>query len=159
METEPAEEEASSEDHTEETAQQEQGPSDGSVQKIPVEVEKHPDEVAIVDERPAEVPPVEEEKPFAVSMDVSGYEPGEVKVEVSDDGVPSVTGFHEERASATGLPTVTRQFKRFYVLPKKHVGEVRAEVCRDGVLKISAAETTQTKEIEIKTQQQEASKQ
>ena len=73
---------------------------------------------------------------FQVSMNVRGFNPDELKVQVQDR-VVTVTGEHEERQDEHGY--IARSFKRRFVIPEDvQMKNVTSNVTKDGMLSVTA---------------------
>jgi HSP20 family molecular chaperone IbpA len=75
---------------------------------------------------------------FEIDMDISGYEPEEVKVSVKGN-ILSISGSHEVRG-ADGFTYSSRNFSRTYTLPDDIIKEgIRSVILADGhTMKIEA---------------------
>merc|ERR1719402_806061 len=81
-----------------------------------------------------------------ISLNTSGYEPSELKVNVSD-GKICIEGKHEEKSEA-GHTMVSRQFSRKYTLPAEaKLTEVVSNLSQDGVMVITVPKEKKIKEV------------
>uniref|UniRef100_A0A0N5CC31 SHSP domain-containing protein n=1 Tax=Strongyloides papillosus TaxID=174720 RepID=A0A0N5CC31_STREA len=80
---------------------------------------------------------VDNDKEFKVKMDVSHFNPNELKVTVKDNYL-QVEGDHEEKSDKYG--TIKRSFVRKYALPKGLNEEnVKSELTKDGMLTVGGS--------------------
>ncbi|PAV83529.1 hypothetical protein WR25_19890 isoform A [Diploscapter pachys] len=77
---------------------------------------------------------VDNDKEYSVSLDVSQFEPEELKVNIVDN-VLVVEGKHAEKTDRYGQ--IERNFVRKYILPPSvKADEIRSELSKEGVLKV-----------------------
>ena len=86
------------------------------------------------------------DKALVISLDTSGYKPGELTVNVEGEEL-SVEGRHEERSEA-GQVMVSRMITRSFTLPQGAVKEkVESSLGQDGVLVITVPKENKIQEI------------
>ncbi|KAE9416379.1 hypothetical protein Angca_007536 [Angiostrongylus cantonensis] len=77
---------------------------------------------------------IDNEKEYAVSVDVSQFEPEELKVNIIDNTL-IIEGKHDEKRDKFGQ--VERHFLRKYELPSSvKCDEVKSELSKDGILTV-----------------------
>ena len=73
---------------------------------------------------------------FSVQVDVSGYKPEDLKLEVNDDGVVSLSATHEDK-SETGSSSM--HFTKSFLVPKDvDLTDIKSHLSKDNILKITA---------------------
>ncbi|CAG0891613.1 unnamed protein product [Cyprideis torosa] len=87
---------------------------------------------------------------FEVALDVTGFEPNELKVRVQDR-VVTIEGKHEEKEDEHGF--ISRQFCRRYVVPEGvQVENVTSRISSDGILTVSAPKLTSNESKDVKVE-------